>query len=92
MTSLNITSAENMEKIFYPPKIREVENHLSIFQIMKCHLCNKKAIGRLSPDMDLKGFGFCKEHKYKMTTNYMMLFSENSSIRKRAEKFFQRIK
>lgn len=59
---------------------------------MKCHLCNKKAIGRLSPDMDLKGVGFCKEHKYEMMTNYIMLFSENSSIRKRAEKFFKRKK
>jgi len=58
-------------------------------QKMKCFLCNKKAIGKLSPDMDLEGLGFCKEHKYEMMIHYMGLFSENDYERKEAEKFLR---
>jgi|FLOH01.1.fsa_nt_gi hypothetical protein len=43
---------------------------------MKCYKCDKKAIGRLSPDLDIKGIPFCKEHKEFIMMAYMVLITE----------------
>lgn len=40
---------------------------------MKCIKCNKKAIGRLSPDLDINGIGFCKKHEWEVKMAYFAL-------------------
>jgi uncharacterized phage protein (TIGR01671 family) len=40
---------------------------------MTCVKCGKKAIGRMTPDMDLEGLGFCKAHKLDVVMAYISL-------------------
>ena len=46
---------------------------------MNCHYkkCENKAIGRLSPDLDIEGLGFCKEHEEQVKYEYYQLISGN---------------
>lgn len=39
----------------------------------KCIICDKKAFGRLSPDIDIVGLGFCKKHKDIVSTIYLLI-------------------
>lgn len=41
-----------------------------------CHVCEKEAVGRLSPDMDLKGIPFCETHRDDMYAAYLTLLDE----------------
>lgn len=40
---------------------------------MRCAKCGKKAVGRLSPDLDVKGLGFCRKDKEEVQDAYMIL-------------------
>lgn len=44
-------------------------------ETVKCEICNKKAIYRLSPDMDIKGLGACMKHKEDVYIGYTILMS-----------------
>lgn len=39
---------------------------------MKCYKCGKKTNLRLTPDLDLKGIGFCKKHESIIRLAYMV--------------------
>ena len=43
---------------------------------MKCSICNKQATGRYSPDLDINGIGFCKEHEESVQIAYYLLINE----------------
>ena len=43
---------------------------------MKCYKCDKEAIARLSPDLDIKGMGYCKDHETLIKLAYMVLITE----------------
>ena len=40
---------------------------------MKCELCEKEATYRLSPDLDIQGFGACEQHKEVMKNAFQLL-------------------
>ena len=40
---------------------------------MTCYICDEPAIGRLSPDLDIRGIGYCKKHEEDMILAYMSL-------------------
>ena len=42
-------------------------------KIIKCIKCGKKGIGRLSPDLDIDGIGFCEKHKEDVMLGYYAL-------------------
>lgn len=44
---------------------------------LKCSLCSKDAIGRYSPDLDVKGLTFCDEHKDKVGAAFYCLMNDN---------------
>ena len=47
---------------------------------MSCIICKKKVIGRLSPDLDLNGIGYCKEHKEDVEFGYVMLIQGDKEM------------
>jgi hypothetical protein len=47
---------------------------------MNCYICNKKAIGRLSPDLDINGIGYCLKHKTILHGAYIALMNGNNKI------------
>jgi len=55
---------------------------------MKCEFCNNNAAYRFSPDLDIKGFGACEEHKVTMQLGYMILMTEGE----KAFNSFMRVK
>jgi len=42
-------------------------------KIAKCIVCQKNAIARFSPDIDIQGIAFCRSHKDIVTLAYMLL-------------------
>lgn len=40
---------------------------------MQCSACHKEAIGVIRPDLDLKGVGYCKEHKRDVEIGLLMM-------------------
>jgi hypothetical protein len=40
-----------------------------------CIICDEKAVGCYSPDLDIKGLCFCKAHKDRVQMAYMCLIS-----------------
>ena len=46
-------------------------------ETLKCSLCDKDAVGRFSPDLDIKGLAFCEEHKDKVGIAFYCLMSDN---------------
>lgn len=51
-----------------------------------CNVCDKKAIGCYSPDLDVKGLCFCEEHKDQVFMAYMMLMQGTEDLAKSAMK------
>ena len=47
---------------------------------MKCIICNKKAVFRFSPDMDIDGVGSCKKHNADVTIAYSVLLSMDDKM------------
>lgn len=47
---------------------------------MNCYICNKKAIGKFTPDMDINGIGFCKEHEDVIRAGYIALVTGNEKL------------
>lgn len=45
-----------------------------------CNVCGKVSIGRLSPDLDVKGFCFCKKHEDEVYMAYVMLISGSDEV------------
>jgi len=41
-----------------------------------CRVCDKKAVGCFSPDLDIKGLCFCEEHKDEVMIEYMTIIRE----------------
>lgn len=54
--------------------------------IIKCIKCGKDGIGRYSPDLDIDGIGFCKEHQEDVMLGYAALISGDKEM---AESFFK---
>lgn len=52
---------------------------------MKCYLCNKKAIGRYTVDLDIPGVPFCKEHKAEVFVTLFVMMQEQGSQRRKDE-------
>ena len=42
-----------------------------------CSMCNKPAIGRYSPDMDIKGLAFCEDHADQVGAAFYCLMTSN---------------
>ena len=42
-----------------------------------CSICNKPAIGRYSPDMDIKGLAFCEDHADQVGAAFYCLMTNN---------------
>ena len=42
--------------------------------------CKEKLLGRLSPDMDIQGIGFCKKHKTIVAGAYITLINGNEKL------------
>lgn len=42
-----------------------------------CAICNKPAIGRYSPDMDIKGLAFCEDHSEQVGAAFYCLMTNN---------------
>jgi hypothetical protein len=42
-----------------------------------CSICNKPAIGRYSPDMDIKGLTFCEDHAEQVGAAFYCLMTNN---------------
>jgi hypothetical protein len=40
-------------------------------------MCNKPAIGRYSPDMDIKGLAFCEDHADQVGAAFYCLMTSN---------------
>jgi len=40
-----------------------------------CHVCEKEATHRFSPDLDVKGIGACNEHLEVVRMAYMLLMT-----------------
>lgn len=51
-----------------------------------CNVCGKDAIGRYTPDMDIKGLGYCKKHKKEVQLAYMMILQDTPDM---ARKFMK---
>ena len=43
---------------------------------MKCVVCDKEATGRISPDMDLQGVGYCDQHQDGVMLAYIALIGD----------------
>jgi hypothetical protein len=41
-----------------------------------CRICDKQAVGCLSPDLDIVGLCYCKEHQIDVMQEYMMIIQE----------------
>jgi hypothetical protein len=42
-----------------------------------CAICNKPAIGRYSPDLDIKGLAFCADHSTQVGAAFYCLMTNN---------------
>jgi len=48
---------------------------------MECWICNKKAVVRYSPDLDIRGVGACKRHKTKvLAAMYLAIHGDGSLL------------
>ena len=50
---------------------------MSKIEDLECHLCEKPAVGRFSPDPDVSGLAFCEEHKERIGAAFYCLMSDN---------------
>lgn len=41
-----------------------------------CRVCDKQAVGCFSPDLDIVGLCFCKEHREYVMIEYMTIIQE----------------
>jgi len=57
---------------------------------MSCYLCGKKSIGRYSPDLDIRGVGFCKKHKDEVFMRLLILMEEMENKPKKKSKTIKR--
>lgn len=53
---------------------------------MKCSKCDKYATGRLSPDLDIKGVGFCDEHEAEVKMEMLVLIFEGEEAYEKMKK------
>ena len=44
---------------------------------LECHLCDKPAVGRFSPDMDISGLAFCEKHRDLIGVAFYCLMTDN---------------
>ena len=49
---------------------------LTMKKYKTCEICSKKAIYRLTPDLDIQGLGACEKHKQDMQIAYIILTTE----------------
>lgn len=54
-----------------------------------CNVCDKQAVGCLSPDMDIKGLCFCAEHKDEVARVYMIISSDQPNLIKTLMKYWK---
>lgn len=47
-----------------------------------CNVCDKQAIGCFSPDLDVRGICFCKEHQEEVFTVYGILMQGTPEMAK----------
>lgn len=47
-----------------------------------CNVCDEKATGVYSPDLDIRGIAFCDTHKDEVTLVYMMLMQGTPEMAK----------
>ena len=55
---------------------------------LKCLKCGKPATGRYTPDLDIKGVGFCKRHKIEIWLDIWISAEDKNGKRYFEEKYF----
>ena len=60
--------------------MKETTDKQSKTEEITCHKCDKPAIGRYSPDMDIAGLAFCDEHQELMAAAFYCLLQDDMEI------------
>lgn len=47
-----------------------------------CNICDKKAVGTYSPDLDIRGLAFCEKHRNDVFMVYVALMSGSEDLAK----------